>query len=183
MAVPTLSLIDIAAQLSDCICTALRAANHPADANGRQNNWDGDCCILPGSRVAYDSCCDGHGQAWVVLGDGFLTDRYPNPDSGIPAPCKNDSVSQTIEVGVLRCVGALDGGCDAKEQSALDVMIDFQALLQGVVCCFWDEQEEDCGSIEGIRWRFIGPEGGCAGSAITFTVRANTPCCPPLEVR
>jgi hypothetical protein len=178
MAIATLSLIDITTQLIECIGTALKAADHPADANGVKNRWDGDVCILPGSQVAFDSCCDGHGQAWVVLQNGWLTDSYPRADSGVPAPCKNDSVAQTIEVGVLRCVGTLECDCACKEQSALDVMIDFQALLQGVLCCFWDQQEDTCGSVEGIKWRFIGPEGGCAGSAITFTVQADTPCCP-----
>ncbi len=176
-----LSLITIATDLSACIDAALRAAEHPADIHGAQNNWDGEVCIWPGSQVAYDSCCDSGGQAWVVLGNGWLTDNYPKSDSGTPAPCKNDSVAQTIEVGVLRCVGTMECGCDCKERGALDVMIDFQALLQAVLCCFFDNQEETCGSIEGIKWRFVGPEGGCAGSVITFTVQADTPCCPPVE--
>lgn len=176
-----LSLIDVCTALSDCIGTALRAAVHPPDVHDVVNSWDGDICIWPGSQVAYDSCCESGGQAWVVLGNGFLTDSYPRNDSGVPAPCKNDSVAQFIEVGVLRCVGvSTECGCECKEQGALDVMIDFQALLQAVICCFYDNQEETCGSIEGIRWRFIGNEGGCAGSAITFTVQLDTPCCPVL---
>lgn len=174
----TLSLIDITTQLSECICTALRAADHPADINGHKNQWDGECAIWPGSAVAYDSCSEGAGQAWVVLQTGWLTDSYPRADSGTPVPCKNDSVAQTIEVGVLRCVDVTAGNLVTKEQNALDIMLDFQALLQGVICCFWDQQSDECGSVEGIRWRFIGPEGGCAGSAITFTVQADTPCCP-----
>lgn len=173
-----LSLIDIASKLSDCICTALREAVHPADLEGVQHPWDGDCCIWPGSQVAYDTCCENAGQAWVVFQNGWLTDSFPRQDSGgPPAPCRTDSVAQTIEVGVLRCVGVESCGCDCREQSALDVFIDFQALLQGVLCCFYDEMEEECSSVSGIKWRFIGPEGGCAGSAITFTVQADTPCC------
>ena len=175
-----LSLIDTAMSLSDCISAALKSQEHPVDDNGVSHNWDGDVCIWPGSQVAYDSCCDTKGQAWVVLGAGFLTNNYPQ-QGGQPAPCRTDSVAQTIEVGVLRCVGTLECGCVCKEQGALDVMLDFQALLQGVLCCFYDSEEENCGSISGVRWRFIGPQGGCAGSAITFTVQADTPCCPSVE--
>lgn len=173
-----LDLVSMTTSLAECICASLKAAEHPEDANGVANNWDGDCCIWPGSQVAYDTCCEGRGQAWVVLQNGWLTDNYPRPESGRSAPCKVNSVAQTIEVGVLRCVGTMECGCTCKEQGALDVTIDFQALLQGVLCCFFDQEEEDCGSVQGIKWRFIGPEGGCAGSAITFTIQADTPCCP-----
>lgn len=174
-----MTLMDIAVQLSECICAALRAAEHPVDIHGDAHPWDGECCIWPGAEVAFDNCCEGNGQAWVALQNGWLTDQYPRQDSGSPAPCKNDSMAQTIEVGVLRCVGTGNCDCDCKEQNAIDIIIDFEALLQGVICCFWDQQAEDCGSVEGIRWKFIGPQGGCAGSSITFTVQAGTPCCPP----
>jgi hypothetical protein len=172
-----LDLITIASNLSECVCAALKAAEHPADVNGVENTWDGDCCIWPGGQVAYDTCCDFDtgkgGQAWVVLQGGSI--------AGKTSPCRLGSLLQTIEVGVLRCVGTTECGCDCKEQSALDVMIDFQAMLQAVLCCFYDAEEETCDIIDNIRWRFIGPEGGCAGSAITFTVQTDTPCCPVIE--
>jgi len=173
-----LDLFDIASRLATCIGDSLRNAEHPDDRYGVNRNWKGTACVWSGSQVAYDTCCEEAGQAWVVVNSGFITDSYPRPDSGSTTPCKVGSVAQTFEVGVLRCVG--DGSCDCecKEQNALDVMIDFQALLAGVLCCFYDEEEDNCGSVQGIRWRFIGPEGGCAGSAITFTVQADTPCCP-----
>lgn len=161
--------------LADCICDALKA-----DRGSAALNWDGVCCIQPGSQVAFDHCCEGEGgQAWVMASGGYLTNSFPTPAQATDPRCNNGySQAVRIEVGAIRCV-CYDGcSCEAKEQNAEMVLGDLRALIQGISCCFTnDDGDGDTGWwIE--RWELIGPDGGCGGAKISLLVEQPLPCCP-----
>lgn len=165
----------IAADLAQCVCTALKAESRGEDV------WTGECCVRPGSQVAWDSCCEGGGQAWVVMLTGFPTTRFPLQDGATADPnCGVISFGLNFEVGVLRCASG-STECDTMEAEAAKAFGDLQALLIGLNCCFGAADED------GDRgWRLnsvamVGPEGGCVGSKITITVNTEYPCCPITE--
>lgn len=164
-----LDLFARAAALADCLCTALEAQTYSTEAA----KWVGECCVWPGAEVAFDSCCENGGQAWVAVQGGGVTAEFPDVTSA-PFDCRSETLAVTYEIGVLRCVCAgVTCGCDRKEADAANVILDFQAMLQGVACCLNE------GDIEWAMqsFQFIGPEGGCAGSSMLIAVREPMPCC------
>lgn len=165
----------IAADLADCVCAALK------DVARGEEIWAGECCVRPGTEVAWDSCCEGGGQAWVVLKTGFPTTVFPIPDSTTSeTSCARGTISLALnfEIGVLRCV-CVDGcNCDAMEADAAALFGDLQAVLRGINCCF-AAATDDCDS----GWRMngfemLGPQGGCGGSKVNIVVNTSYPCCP-----
>lgn len=168
-----LDLFSLAGQVSDCVCAALRAER----ADGI--SWEGTCCVWPGAAVAFESCCEDGGQAWVVVQSADPTTTFPQADPTGLSGCRSmHTLAVKMEVGVLRCVCADDCDCDAKEESAAAVLSDLQAVLTGLQCCFGDGN----GPCSGSDWRLlnfslIGPDGGCAGSRFAIVVEAPMPCC------
>jgi hypothetical protein len=165
----------IAADLSDCICAALKDEARGTDV------WAGTCCVRPGSSVPWDSCCDDGGQAWVVMTTGYPTTAFPTQNPTTPETSCSGLVSLAVnfEIGVLRCVPMDMGDCDTSEESAAKLFGDLQALLLGVNCCFSAAEDED----EGLGWRLngfemLGPLGGCGGAKINIVVHTEYPCCP-----
>lgn len=164
----------IAADLADCVCAALK------DTAREETAWAGDCCVHPGSQVAWDSCCEGGGQAWVALQSGFPTTTFPILDTATSeTTCTTGIVSLGLvfEIGVLRCVNS-EVNCDQFEADAAAILDDLKAVLNGLNCCF-TAATDDCDR----GWRLnsfemVGPEGGCAGVKISITVNTSYPCCP-----
>lgn len=165
----------IAADLAQCICLALK------DEGRGDEVWEGECCVRPGAEVAWDSCCDNGGQAWVVLKNGFPTTIFPIPDPMTSeTSCARGTVSLGLnfEVGVLRCVCWDQCDCDTAEANASKLFGDLQAVLRGINCCF-SAADDDCD----LGWRLngfemVGPEGGCGGSKVNIVVNTGYPCCP-----
>jgi hypothetical protein len=166
----------IAADLSDCVCAALK------DVGRGESAWVGECCVRPGSQVAWDSCCEGGGQAWVVLTSGFPTTSFPLLDStSVETTCTSGltSLGLNFEIGVLRCVNT-EVDCDQFEADAANLFGDLQALLRGVNCCFSAAADSTDGE---LGWRLnsfemLGPLGGCGGAKVNITVHTDYPCCP-----
>lgn len=177
----TMNLFDVAAELATCVCEALkRGADGTPGERANGTRWDGDCCVVPGNNVAWDSCCEKGGQAWVLIPDGFPTTSFPAADpTGLRLTCNGiQTFAVNIEVGVLRCVCFDMCNCEKKEQNALAVFSDLEAVLTGIMCCF-NADSDDCKLDWRIQsFRTLGPEGGCAGSAVTLVVDAGRPCCP-----
>lgn len=165
----------IAADLAQCVEVALKDEARGEDA------WVGQCCVRPGSQVAWDTCCENQGQAWVVLKTGHPTTTFPTMDTRHPATiCSEGVVSLvlTFEIGVLRCVCAADCDCDTVEAEAARAFGDLGAVFKAINCCF--DAAEDCGD---PGWRLntfemVGPSGGCAGSTVSLSVHTELPCCP-----
>jgi hypothetical protein len=171
-------IFDIAAALSDCICVELKR-KRPEAEDPAAEGWSGDCCVHPGSGVAFERCCDGNAQAWVTALDGLPTVSFPTPDGQGLSNCDDGhTFVQRYELGALRCVawGGDDGtppNCERKEQDALNVMGDLTALLRAVQCCLDNDDRQ---------WRLqeyhlIGPEGVCVASVVTIAVEVPAPCC------
>jgi hypothetical protein len=110
------------------------------------------------------------GDAWVrlgslnpaVFGNSFTT-------TTVPSTCP--TVWQaSIELGTYRCVPVPDEGQALPEEvvtnTALMLASDMAALLRTLSCC--EELQELQVAAEG--YSPIGPAGGCAGGALTFTV-------------
>lgn len=171
-----LNLFDLASKLADCVCAALKAPR----SNGTE--WSGNCCVTPGNSASWDSCCEGPGggQAWVLIPDGFPTTSFPTSDPvGLRLTCNGvQTFAVNLEVGVLRCVCYDFCDCTKKEENALAVFSDLEAVLQGIMCCF-GEDNDDCNLDFRIQsFSTVGPEGGCAGSVVRLVVDAGRPCCP-----
>lgn len=125
----------------------------------------------PGGEVAWDQCdCAGQGWARFVSAVPVYGDRKAN---GRRCVTRWDA---TFAVGVLRCVQSptqkgqivrLPTGAQITEDGhtfARDLV-----ALMGMVEC---DQYVDS-MIEALP---LGPDGGCAGSEVRFTVRVQ-PCC------
>lgn len=167
----------IASQLMACVCAELEAPRGEETTPG----WEGTCCVRPGGDVPWDSCCEGGGQAWVVLKSGYPTTNFPVGDTTGSTVCGNlTSIAAVFEVGVLRCVCFDLCDCDTSEDNAAKVFGDMTAVLRGINCCLADTTDDDCGD---IGWRMngfemLGPKGGCGGSKFDVVVNMNYPCCP-----
>lgn len=173
-----MAIIDTLNALIECVCTALRA-----DRAEVEDNWVGECCIQFGREVAFDSCCENGGMAWVTASGGYPS--MPSP-SLTPSPstkdwgedCSAHRNTMRVEVGAIRCVCFDQCNCDAKERNASLVYQDFEAAMRGIVCCF--ENDPLCGgkgwSMTG--WEIVGPDGGCGGFKIHLLVEQPLPCCP-----
>lgn len=168
----------IAADLAQCICKALKD-----EARG-EDVWAGDCCVRPGSQVAWDVCEQGGGQAWVVLLNGFPTTNFPIQDPTTSTTICTDgvvSLALNFEVGVIRGVCLDNCDCDTAEANAAKIFGDLKAMLNGVNCCF-GAADDDCD--KGWRLNFfemLGPQGGCSGVKINIAVNTDYPCCPITE--
>lgn len=156
-----LDLMATASRLRDCVCPVLEA-----------QGWTGTCCVWPGADAAWDSCCENGGQFWVTVKSGYATSIFPAQDQ-LPSQCGRDQLAVFYELGVLRCVAGAEADCDRKEDDAARVMGDFQALLEGVTCCFDDDHADWV--LAGFT--FLGPSGGCAGSTLSIIVNEHYPCC------
>lgn len=162
-----------AAKLSDCICPVLKSEDRGEDA------WSGTCCVWPGSSVPHIECCKDGAQASVVVLNGFPTESFPTPLTG-PKNCGMHTWATVYEITVLRCVPAkLDCNCDCKEQAAARILGDVRAVLQGIMCCFVSDNDDDCAQFVFNGWRLLNNRGGCGGMVATVTVETDSICCPP----
>lgn len=164
-----------AANLADCICPVLKSEDRGEDA------WSGSCCVWPGSSVPSINCCENGGQLSVVVLNGFPTESFPIPLS-IPKNCGTMNWATVYEVKVTRCVPVkLDCDCECKEQAAARILGDLQAVLQGIVCCFTQPDDDDCAQFVINGYRILPALGGCSGVVATVTAETDSICCPPPE--
>lgn len=160
-------------RLAECVCEQLRHADRGEDA------FTGDCCVMPGSTVPWDSCgCeDGKkdGRAWVSVVSGA-----PDESQQEAAGCITGTHDIVYQLGVLRCVPVGPGcGCECEEISSRKILGDLQALLKAAFCCFRNEtgQNEFCEQPTISSWRTVGPEGGCAGVVVDIKIPTSSGAC------
>lgn len=142
------------------------------------------CCLSPGPEPA-DCCpCDGgDGKAWVRVIRIFATGaRFALPALD-PSACKTGALAVELELGVYRCVSTIDDEgnsptCDQRNADAAKILDDAAAMRRAVKCCFPATDEGTHRQVIIGDWRSLGPEGGCAGGALTVTIEAAD-CCPP----
>lgn len=155
------STINIAAWLDRYLAVAMSALD-PAPA--RQ-------IVQPGLEVAWDECCDGQGWSRLI---GVIPVLGANRANGMP--CGIQWWNLQLAVGVIRCVHVVDdnGVAPSAAQITADgdqFATDVSDLLQAIVC------DKYTYAVTGITP--LGPQGGCAGSEVQFTVRVNACGCPP----
>lgn len=137
------------------------------------------CLMVPGN-IAWDSCeC---GQLAQTVQRIYPTTRFPVDSSSEPRRpgCELSSIAVQVLVSITRCVTGLGSALPPKiptcAQLLADALIqqaDAFAVRKAVVCCLTDlravtpfRQVTDY-VVSGTS--FVGPEGGCAGSELTYT--------------
>lgn len=165
--------LPLARALLNCLCAELgEAVGGPVCT----------CCLAPGPEPM--ECCDcaeGEGNAWVRVVRVFPTAaRFPIPAAD-PNRCVTGLYAVELELGVYRCVSVIDDdgvppSCEQRTADTEKVLDDAAAMRRAVVCCFVARGRQ---AIVG-EWRGRGPDGGCAGGAMTVLVEAGD-CCPPAE--
>lgn len=156
-------VLPIMDDLRACLCQALAASPGGSPCF---------CGVVPGPRAIADRCgcgSDGCGQAWVRLDRVYPSSSFPQQDASMSA-CAT-GLAAVIELGVFRCVSVPNraGGLPTAAALAEDTRIqmgDWAALRTTVACC----------PAVTRRQTVLGPyvprgQGGCAGGALTLTVR------------
>lgn len=164
--------LPLAEDLLSCLCAEL------ADTIGGPPCV---CCLSPGPEPM--ECCQcpaGEGNAWVRVVRIFpTTAKFPTPSTDpSPGRCVTGLYAVELELGVYRCVSTLDDdgrapSCAERTSDAEKILDDAAAMRRAVSCCFAVRGRQ---MIVG-EWRSRGPDGGCAGGAMTVIVEADD-CCP-----
>jgi hypothetical protein len=152
-----------AQQLLACLCTALGEAG-----------WEGECCVKPG-EVAWDSCCEDGGMAWVRLISIFPTDRYPFQGSPVDLTRSDTAWAARFEMGALTCVSA-EAGCREDETERVYAMA--EAGLRAIGCCA--VEDDVCGDLRVGGLNMEGPRGMCAGFRIEVFASIGV-CCDDAQ--
>ena len=166
MAVPTPDLFWLVAEEAlQCVCTALAdtACGCPCRA-----------CVVFGPPV-WDQCCDG-GQLTTFLERVYVAKSFPSAETGqitCSAPLAGDFVIQ-----LLRCVPTVaeDGtppSCQAISDSAKSIYTDMYVAFRAIICCLAAYKKLRTFTIREARP--VGPQGGCAGFEIRFTIELVDP--------
>ena len=167
MSVLTPDLFHLTAQeVLDCVCEAL----------AEQSSCGCPCraCVVVGQPV-WDACCDG-GQLTAFVNRIFVHDAFPATEGGsinCMAPLAGDFTLQLI-----RCVPTVtDDGvaptCEALSDSARLIYEDMYIALRAVICCLAAYKKKRSFAVRDTRT--VGPQGGCAGFEIQFTVQLLDP--------
>lgn len=143
------------------------------------------CPIVVG-ELAWDECCDGMFiqsiTGWNVSQDA----RNPGQYTGDFNFCGPNYVGFTVQALILRCVASVTDTppfwptCDQMSADALQQQRDAARVRSGIVCCLTARLQ--AGTIAG--WSINsqipqGPQGGCAGSLLTYQVWLDNCDCPP----
>lgn len=132
--------------------------------------------VVHGTSVVYDECCAG--LLWVRWTTLFVTSSFPNADGeGSPyQPCNAKTLAAVYEVGVLRCVPALEAsGRTPKVPAAAELAAsadqlgaDASALVRGLrtlIASWGRNRRAVLGTLEPAE-----TGGRCGGSVIELTV-------------
>lgn len=161
----------LADRLLACFCTALAANPNPprycALRGGEEVAQD------LGSRVG-DECCEGLG--YVKVASIFPSTDFPEQDN-VSYECVR-AWAVTFELGVFRCapgqVGTLVPAA-AWQATAQQLMDDAQAMRKAI-CCLTAQLPPGTGQLPGA-WVPLGPQGGCIGGTMEFTVQVALDSC------
>jgi hypothetical protein len=134
-----------------CPCRAFVTAGKPV--------WDLEAC-----------CSDGQLAVWVE--DIYPFGNFPNRASDINL-CSNP-LAANVKVQLLRCWPAVvrdDGSAPTGPEiqaASNDIYRDLYLLTWGLVCCLKQHARQRKFVLNGSN--IVGPDGGCVGAEISFTV-------------
>lgn len=156
------------------LCVAEELDATPESGGGLVANPKMRVCYLVPGNIAWDGC--NCGQLALTIQNIFPSVVFPTPaeDDPTTSGCEVTQLAVRALVSITRCVpGPTNTGqpptCASLLASALEQQGDAYAVRRAVACCLsemkrtrriWD-------------WRigssnFVGPEGGCAGSELSF---------------
>lgn len=162
---------EVAERFLDCACDALALTTCGCPT----------CrCVLAGA-VAWDHCCDG-GQLYASVERVYPSDPFPE-NMTEPAPC-GVQLAADLVIGILRCAPTQDNSgkppsCEKQSAFAAMVFEDAYAIQNAITCCLAALLGEPCWLRSYVvrDQIFVGPEGGCGGSELRFTVTLDDPFC------
>lgn len=155
----------LAEEIKDCICIALEAealCGCPCRT-----------CVIVGDPV-WDDCCEG--QLTISVPRLFVHDNFPLTSTG-PIFCASP-LAGDFSITLLRCAPAVkDDGtpptCDELSESARQILTEMYIALRALICCLAAKKRAAKFVIrEAVT---VGPEGGCVGFTIRFTVELPDP--------
>lgn len=160
---------DLANLMLQAVCVALNDDAGAQPCPPRSGVLVGD--------VAWDDCCNG--QLWVRVTRVFQSSTFPQEDISAQ-PCGGPYAAQ-FELGLLRCAPTItENGApsvEALEASAQMTYYEAELLRRTVACSLTDWRKSYLDPVfkavtngEVIDVSFIGAEGGCIGSQVTFVV-------------
>jgi hypothetical protein len=131
------------------------------------------CLLVPGN-IAWDSCeC---GQLALTVQRIYPTRTFPIDASEelVNGGCMLRPLAVQVLVSILRCAPSLQSSgaaptCDALLRSALEIHGDAYAVRRAVECCLQELKNTfQIFSFSVGGTNFVGPDGGCVGSELTF---------------
>lgn len=134
------------------------------------------CLLVPGN-IAWDGCeC---GQLAQTIQATYPTRTFPADASGDPLQggCKTRPQAVQVLASITRCVSGMSSGmppkpptCGALLADALVQQGDAFAVRNAVECCLATYKTNRAILDYRVgRTTFVGPDGGCAGSELTYT--------------
>lgn len=189
MALPLLSIDELAHGVYACVCSSL------AEARTTLGTAYPGCppCggVVPG-QISWDSCtgCGGDdcgGQLNVAVRRTYRTSPFPRPFNGIQGTkdCPA-TVNLAVElvVGLTRCVPGSDEFGNPPAPAALAAAaeilhVDMAAVGNALECCLPGLAPTQPRGLKFVigETRVIGPSGGCVGLETTVTAElAGCPC-------
>lgn len=131
------------------------------------------CLLVPGN-IAWDGCDCGQ-LAQTIVSD-YHSERFPADSSQEQIQSCGEALAVQVLVSILRCVPGMSTGmppqyptCAKLLDAALIMQGDAFAVRTGVECCLLDLKATQ--RIFDFRvgpTTYVGPEGGCAGSELTY---------------
>lgn len=140
-------------EVLDCVCTQLAADGKPVC----------ECCQTVGIPPMTHCECDcqtGQGWAWV----GFQSAAWQQENL---SRCPTGAWNADFTAGVYRCITDHEGDCAAATADAVAVAEDVASITKALLCCpVFEHRNWELGNVS-----IIGPEGGCVGVTVSFTVQ------------
>lgn len=165
---------DTAARLVDCVCAVLSSEDRP-----ESERWAGTCGVWPGNRAAVVDCCENGGQLTVNVVNGYPTTSFPSPSTAPVSNVQPVSWATVYEIKATRCIPTdVKTPTEDYEAAAAAILNDLHAILQGIVCCFVESDDDDCAQYVINTWSILPPQGGCSGVVASVTVESDAICCP-----
>lgn len=167
MPVLTPDLLFLTAQeVLDCVCAALTA----------ESECGCPCrnCVVLGQPV-WDSCCPD-GQLTVFLNNLYVHGNFPAQETS--AVFCSSPLAGEYTIQLVRCAPTVaDDGtpptCEALSESARKIYQDMYISYRAIICCLAAAKRQRKFTMKDART--VGPQGGCAGFEIRFSVELHDP--------
>lgn len=169
MASPATLVADASEAILDCVVASLDES--PAQSPAR--------AYISVGEPAWDDCCDGQVAVWWSL--VYPSSTFPDSDTR-PVQCPSPITAIEFQVEIVRCAPGPDQNgvgpsVEALMESARLTDLDARAVWLGVMCCLRTHKEHPDNWSSIVAGQVpVGPEGGCVGSRLTFTVGVIDGC-------